>query len=118
MASFTQSEYNAFLARQMRPVETRREGVTDEGKLHDEILNECRRRGWIAFHSRMDVPQTANVGTPDFVILADQGRAILIEAKSITGKLSTAQAAINAWASKLGHRVHVVRSLADFMEVL
>lgn len=118
MARFTQAEYNAYMARQSRPVESRHVGESDESKLHEQILNECRRRGWIAYHCRMDMPTTLMKGIPDFTIFADGGRVILVECKTAKGKLSVEQAAVNAWLSKLGQTVHVVRSLEEFMEVI
>lgn len=54
-------------------------------------------------------------GEPDFVILAEGGRALLIECKTRKGKLSPEQRAIVAWANKLGHTVHVVRSFGEFI---
>jgi Holliday junction resolvase len=88
-------------------------GHQTERQLHDDILTECRRRGWIALHSRMDMAATLTVGAPDFVILAE-GRILLIEVKTRTGKLSPAQQALHAWARKLGHEVNVVRSVEEF----
>jgi hypothetical protein len=57
-------------------------------------------------------------GEPDFLILADGGRVLLIECKTRTGKLSPEQAALKHQAEKLGHRVHVVRSMKEFEEVI
>ena len=117
MARFTQQEYNAFLARNRKPLPPS-EGVSKEAELHEAILNEVRRRGWISFHSRMDKPSTATIGQPDFVILSDGGRVILVECKTKTGKLRPEQAALHAWAAKLGYEVHVIRSLEDFISIL
>ena len=58
------------------------------------------------------------LGEPDFVILADAGRVLMVECKTKTGKLSPEQAALIAHAAKLGHTVHVVRSLREFQEVM
>lgn len=89
-----------------------------EGKLHDQILEECKRRGWLAFHDRMDRPTTGTLGRPDFIILADNGRVIMVECKRGIQKPSTAQRDVIAWAAKLGHTVHVVRSLDDFLSII
>jgi hypothetical protein len=43
---------------------------------------------------------------------------LFIECKSRTGKLSPAQAALKHHAEKLGHLVHVVRSLEEFLKLL
>jgi hypothetical protein len=92
-------------------------GVVSERKLHEEIFDECRRRGWIALHGSMAERTYRTLGEPDFTILADRGRLFFVECKSRTGKLSPAQAALKHHAEKLGHRVHVVRSFQEFVAV-
>ena len=57
------------------------------------------------------------LGEPDFVILAAGGRVFFVECKSRNGKLSPAQAALKHHAEKLGHTVHVVRSMAEFLQL-
>ena len=94
-----------------------RNGVAREASLHEEIFDECRRRGWIALHGSMAERTHRTQGEPDFVILADRGRVLFVECKSRTGKLSPAQAALKFHAEKLGHTVHVVRSLRESLEV-
>jgi hypothetical protein len=106
-------------------------GTDDEGKLHRAILDECARRGWIAFHGSMAHKTFRVEGEPDFIVLgsltetwadgsgpSQSPRCWLIECKTRTGKLSTAQQAIHAWAAKLGHTVHVVRSFEEFLEIV
>ena len=95
-----------------------RNGVVSEASLHEEIFSECRRRGWIALHGSMAERTCRTLGEPDFVILADGGRVLFVECKTKTGKLSPAQAALKFHAEKLGHTVHVVRSLGQFLEVV
>ena len=92
--------------------------VSREAELHETIFAECRRRSWIALHGSMAERTCRTLGEPDFVILADGGRVLFVECKSRTGKLSPAQAALKHHAEKLGHTVHVVRSLEDFLELL
>lgn len=95
------------------PAEAAR-GVERESDLHNDIMAECKRRGWIAFHGSM-AERTARVcGEPDFIILGDNGRVLFIECKTKSGKLSTEQLGIQLWAGKLGHKIHVVRSMDDF----
>lgn len=119
-----------------------------ESKLHADILAECKRRGWIALHGSMAHATFRTKGEWDFTIIADcesevcprcesmrcrNGSSIscncgvpwltiqrtyLIEAKAAKGKLSQDQQAIHAWAAKLGRTVHVVRSFAEFLEVI
>jgi hypothetical protein len=116
----TQAELNAYEARQRQHANglATDTAVEKEADLHNEILAECRRRGWIAFYSRMDRATSRVVGEPDFLVLADGGKLLMIEAKSRTGKLSTEQLALRAWANRLGHKVFEVRSLAQFLEVI
>jgi hypothetical protein len=124
MPRMSQAEYCDYLARReyRKPLclagRERIAAVKTEAELHDWIMAECRRRGWIALHGRMDAATGRTVGEPDFVILADAGRVVLLECKTATGKLRPEQAALHAWASKLGHTVHVVRSLAEAVEML
>lgn len=91
--------------------------VARESDLHDQVMNECKRRGWLWVHARMDKASHMSVGAPDFIILADNGRVLWVECKRRDGKLSTEQQAFKAWAEKLGHEVHVVRSLEEFVIV-
>ena len=95
-----------------------RNGVAREAVLHEEIFDECRRRGWIALHGSMAERTCRTLGEPDFVILADGGRVLFVECKSRTGKLSPAQAVLKFHAEKLGHTVHVVRSMEEFLAVV
>lgn len=82
------------------------------------ILQYCNRKTWIALHGSMAKSTWRTPGEWDFTILADAGRVFFVEAKTGTGKLSAAQKAIHAWAHKLGHPVHVVRSYAEFLQVV
>mgnify|MGYP001366367918 CR=1 FL=1 len=97
---------------------TGREAVVRESELHEEIFDECRRRGWISLHGSMAERTCRTLGEPDFVVLAGGGRVLFVECKSRTGKLSPAQAALKCHAETLGHTVHVVRSREEFLELL
>ena len=92
-----------------------RNGEEREASLHEAIFDECRRRCWIALHGSMAERTCRTLGEPDFVILADGGRVFFVECKSRTGKLSPAQFALKHHAETLGHTVHVVRSLEEFL---
>lgn len=111
--------YNPDGTRQGSQVAPGRAGAAvREADLHDTILAYCRVRGWPVVHSRMDVPQTAGVGTPDFVIALPGGRVVWVEAKAAAGKLRPEQ---QAWLTALravGHQADVVRSFADFLRLL
>ena len=109
----------------------RPDAVEREADLHDAIQAECRRRGWLAIHGRMDRASSVTVGAPGFIIFRESckdciaegtsepcraGRVLLVECKTRTGKLSAEQVALHGWLRKLGHTVHVVRSFAEFCE--
>jgi hypothetical protein len=88
-----------------------------EADLHDAILDFCRIKGWPVVHSRMDVPATCGVGTPDFVIAVPSGRTLWIEAKASGGKLRPEQSAWLASLRFVGHTAEVVRSMEEFIAV-
>jgi len=113
----TLAKLNPHLFGTRSPERGARNGVVREASLHEEIFDECRRRGWIALHGSMAERTCRTLGEPDFVILADGGRVLFVECKSRSGKLSPAQAALKFHAEKLGHTVHVVRSLREFLEL-
>ena len=94
------------------------EAPMSERRLHELIEAHCRAQGWLAIHSRMDWETTLAKGVPDFVIYADRGRVITIECKSRIGKLRPEQAAWHRMAELNGHKVHVVRSFQEFLEVV
>lgn len=120
MPNFSQSDINAYYARQhAKGLKAEcMDAAEKESDLHEAIINECNRRGWCAVHSRMDRATTVQIGTPDFIIFADAGRVFAVECKSKTGKLSTEQLATQAWLKRLGHTLHVVRSFREFIEVI
>ena len=118
MARMSSAEYNAYLARRHGQAFKPDSAVLNEAKLHEDILAECRRRGWLVFHGSMAHRTFRTPGEPDFVILRDNGKTLMVECKSGTGKLSTDQQAVAAWASKLGHQIHVVHSMEEFFKCL
>lgn len=89
--------------------------VEQESDLHADIAAECLRRGWIGFHGSMAHKTHRTVGEPDFVILVDGGRILLVECKAKGKKQTTDQMAIEAWAKKLGHTYWLVYSLEEFL---
>jgi len=117
MPRFTEADYKAFLARSFKDTK-HAAPYEDEGKLQQEIREDVQRRGWICFYSRMDVPATTRIGTPDFIIGMDGGRTLYVECKSKNGKVEDEQAATIAWLRKLGHRVVVVASMKEYLESL
>ena len=115
--SWSPVEYQAYLIRRHagRPPTSKRNGEHEpEHTLHDGILSDCRRRGWIAFHGSMAHRTRRIKGEPDFCVLADRGRVFFVEVKSKGGKLSKPQREILALAKHLGHQVHLVKSIGDW----
>jgi hypothetical protein len=84
----------------------------EERKLHDALLTDFRRRGWLVIHSRMDKPSTIAKGWPDLTVI-DQGRAVLIELKAPGGVLSADQVGRIAEIEANGTAVLVTESLAE-----
>lgn len=85
-----------------------------ESDLHEAIIAECKRRGWIYFHGSMAHRTRRTIGEPDFCILIPNGRVLLIECKSAKGKIRPEQAGMIYWAQKLGHKISVVRNFREF----
>lgn len=92
--------------------------VTDEDKLHKEIIEYCKNHRWIYFHGSMRHKTKRTEGEPDFEILASHGRSFYIECKSKTGKPSEAQRNIAHWARLLGHTIHLVRNMDEFRRIV
>lgn len=88
-----------------------------EQELHNQIIGHCKSNAWIYFHGSMAHSTFRTVGEPDFVILGRDGKFLMIECKTKTGKLSPEQIAMGAWAESLGHKIHVVRSFSQYLEI-
>ena len=54
-------------------------------------------------------------GTPDLLILHDNGNILFIEVKTLTGRQSASQKEFQRKAQELGHNYEVVRSLNEFI---
>jgi len=93
------------------------EGVERESDLHDDILRVCRERGWICFHGSMAHRSRRTLGEPDVHCLLPNGVIIFVECKRKKSKLSLEQAAIMTAMKRLGHTLHVVQDLTDFMQI-
>ena len=93
------------------------DAVDMESDLHTQIAAECRRRVWLAFHGAIGKRTRRTPGEPDFVIVAEFPRVLLIECKSKTGKPSDDQLSVRTWANKLGHQVHIISSFREFLDI-
>ena len=119
MPRMTLAEYQAYEARQRiqqgRPAPAGGGAAEKEAKLHQEIMDYCRGQGWICLHGSMAHRAFRTIGEWDCTVIADGGRVFFIEAKTRTGKLTAEQANLHAWARRLGHEVHLVRCMNDFI---
>ena len=108
----TQAEYEA-IERRLNPAP-----VDREVDLHDAIAAWCKKAGWLYHHERMDKPTRGQAGWPDFTILRENGRLLLIECKSKAGKLRPEQIGLAMMAEKLGHKIYCIRSMLEFMDII
>ena len=84
-----------------------------------KVIEEIEKRGWLVFWSNPTERTGRRKGEPDLEIWADRGRTYHIELKRpVGGKLSTDQLGVIAWGARLGHSVHVVTSLEEFLVVV
>lgn len=112
------AEFAIYEARRAKPALRPADAEPNESDLHAKIFNECRRRGWIPFHGAMSERTHRTLGEPDFTILADSGRSLMVECKARDGKLSLEQHAMIVHAKKLGHEIHVVWSFNQFLNLI
>lgn len=117
MVRFSQTDLDNYQARQVRQPAKVDDGEVMEKTLHDKILAECRRRGWIALHGSMAHKTYRTGGEPDFTIMAET-KVLFVECKSAKGKLSPEQVAMMFHMNRLGHILHVVRSFRGFIELI
>lgn len=94
------------------------DATNDESHLQEGIISECRRRGWWVDYSRMDLPTTRPRGAPDLYVFASDGRFFAIECKSKNGKLTAEQLGVSLMLEKLGHKVHLIRSFREFLDLI
>ena len=116
-AQFTTQWLNDYEARNAPKRTATESAVECESDLHDAIYDYCTSRGWLPIHGRMDVRSTITKGAPDFIILSE-GSIFFVECKTKSGKCSEDQLAFHAHARRLGHTVHIVRSLSEFLEAI
>lgn len=115
----TEGDYMTFLSRTQKQTQVEcNNKVSREDKLHEDILAYCRSKVWIAFHGSMVHRSKRTEGEPDFTILADGGRVFFVECKAKGGKLSEAQRNIHHWSKRLGHTIHTVYSMQDFINAI
>lgn len=96
------------------------EGCEDESELHREILDYCNHQWprWKVIHARMDQRSTIPVGAQDLTIFKPDGKVLCIECKRKGAKPTIEQQAWHKEMEMLGHKVHVVYSYREFLEIV
>ena len=62
--------------------------------------------------------RTGLIGIPDLVLIQPGGGIVWLEVKTKRGRLSASQKRMHKKLSDMGHRVHVVRSVDEALEVV
>mgnify|MGYP000867177669 CR=1 FL=1 len=89
-----------------------------EKDLHKRVIDICDREGYIYFHGAMALPTFRTPGEPDFVILLPQGKFILIECKSISGRLKPSQKDLFSRIEKIGHKVYIIKTVKELYGII
>lgn len=91
--------------------------VEPEAKLQDRIDRWCRAQWpvWLVLRQRMDRKSNVAIGAHDLTIFAPGGRLLLIECKTGKNKLTPEQRNWRHMMAALGHEVHEVRSVEEFI---
>lgn len=94
--------------------------VLREIPLHEEIIRYCNNQfpRWKYVHANPVKASTIVSGCQDFTLFLPHQRTICIECKSKDGKLSPAQVVWRKEMELLGHTVHIVRSMDDFLSAV
>ena len=119
MRKFTTDWLNAHQARIGKRDESviSDDAAEEESKLQADIIDYCTRKDWMVFYGSMAHRTKRPPGEPDFWIVTDS-KIVMVEAKSKTGDRSPAQRKVAAHAKRLGHTVHLVRSMSEFEAVI
>ena len=124
MGSITPEQYQEMLSRldrnKLRAADIPDDAVEDEvHDLHYPILHWCRQQIpevpyiW----SRTDKATTIGKGVPDFCLIY-RGKAYLFECKSKRGTVSPEQVVWKIKAEAQQFKVHVIRSMREFLEII
>ncbi len=119
----TLAEYLAYEARSIasrkRVIGDDSTPVTQEIPLHDEIIKYCRSQwpAWKFRHARTDKRTTEEIGVEDFTIFLPGGKTLHLELKAKDKKQTPEQLAWAKQLEMLGHQVHVIRSMEEFLQL-
>ncbi len=92
--------------------------VRAERALQDEFEQWLRLHGYLFHRAPMHTRSLLPLGHPDFTIYAANGRTVLIEYKTATGKLSPDQIDYHRQLQERGHAVFTSRSLQFSIDCL
>lgn len=96
------------------------DAVERESKLHTDIIDWCNSQfpRWKFRHARLDRKTTEPLGIEDFTIFASDNRTFHFECKARGKKRTTEQLAWSFEMGRLGHVVHLVESMSQFLAVI
>lgn len=120
MSNITKFQFEQMQARSAHPSDNPRPSPPLEKELHRQIMDHCDKQWprWKYIHSRMDKSTRNEIGVPDFVIALPNRRTRFIEAKRSGEKPTLAQSAWHAEMTKLGHTVHIVHDMKEFLDAV
>ena len=133
MVTFSQSDFTAHQLRQATAKASRMpvgasggvsgidsNPVERESALAKAILAHCAAQWprWKVKFARTDKKSTLPVGCHDMTIFANDGRIFCFELKRGKEKPSHEQLIWNAELANLGHLVHVIRSMPEFLDAV
>ncbi len=119
MVNYSSFDYLNYEARHKKPVASQSEGVDDESRLHQQIMDYCDAQWprWKYIRCRMDKRSTIAKGAQDFTIFAP-GRVLCVECKARNEKPTSDQQIWHKEMEMVGHSVYVVLSFDDFKSTL
>lgn len=89
---------------------------TTEKKLQDDMEKFCQRANLFYLRMPMHLPTRIRRGWPDFTIFLPGRRALLVEIKTLLGKVSPDQVELHAdYEKKTGDKVLVCRTYLQFI---
>ena len=119
MVNYSSLDYLNYEARHNKPAALSSEGIDNESKLHQQIMDFCDAQWprWKYIRCRMDKRSTIAKGAQDFTIFAP-GRVLCVECKARNEKPTKDQQIWHKEMEMVGHAVYVVWSFDDFKSTL
>lgn len=89
-----------------------------EKDIQQDIVDYCKERRWPVLRHCMAHKIWGTIGWPDLTILLPGAKVMLVECKRKGQKLRPEQLGLKTWSKELGHEIHIVTCLDEFMSVL